>query len=97
VLSLYRQEGCEKREEERREERRKAECRRWRRIGMPRCYYSRSKARRRIGEARSNPRFISQSVTPGLLLQGLPDLSAFAGWKQFVPKAETTSTSNLIA
>lgn len=55
---------------------------------MPRCYYSRSKARRRIGQARSNPRFISQSVTPGLLLQGLLDLSAFAGWKQFVPKAE---------
>jgi len=56
--------------------------------------------------ARGNPRFISQSVTPGLLLlllQGLPDLSAFAGWKRFAREREekrvtsNVSTSNLIA
>lgn len=43
---------------------------------MPRCYYSRSKADGRRREARGNPRFISQSVTPGLLL-----LCCFKGYR----------------
>lgn len=49
VLSLCRR--VRRRREEREEEERRGNRRRRRRIGMPRCYYSRSKAgRRRIGE-----------------------------------------------
>lgn len=75
--------------------------RRWRRIGILRCYYSRSKADGEEGEGEEsgNPRFISQSVTPGLLLlllQGLPDPSVFAACRQFNGAEEERATDSPI-
>lgn len=81
MLSLCRRAGCEN-EEEKKERKEKEECRRRRRIGMPEVLLLKERGQKEDRGARGNPRFISQSVTPGLLLlllQGLPDLSAFAG------------------
>lgn len=91
VLSLCCRAGCEKKKKKKGAEARGGgggggRCRR-RRIGMPRCYYSRSKADGRRRGARGNPRFISQSVTPGLLL-----LCRFKGYRIPPPRRSLRAT-----